>query len=154
MPKKVLREPRELGCPVSEFVRISAREPSREASRAYFRTIGQFGSARLSVGQAKNFWPRLGRRSDRGRNFVRMPTPAPNRPARSSDFRTCQLAKWPPIGQKVPIGLNWQIGRIGRPIGQFGQNEPFFWENLRTFISFYWIFGLSHWNMKCKMTNS
>ena len=75
MPKKVLGEPRELGCPVSEFVRKSAREPSREVSRADFRTIGQFGSARLSVGQAKNFRPRLGRRSDRGRNFVRMPTP-------------------------------------------------------------------------------
>jgi len=59
-----------LGCPVSEFVRKSAREPSREARRTDFRTIGQFGSARLSVGQAKNFRPRLGRRSDRGRNFV------------------------------------------------------------------------------------
>ena len=78
MPKIVFREPRALGCPVSEFVRKSAREPSREASRADFRTIGQFGSARLSVGQAKNFRPRLGRRSDRGRNFVRMPTPALN----------------------------------------------------------------------------
>ena len=75
MLKKVSRESRELGCPVSEFVRKSAREPSREASRADFRTIGQFGSARLSVGQAKNFGPRLGRRSDRARKFVRMPTP-------------------------------------------------------------------------------
>jgi len=55
MPKKVFREPRELGCPVSEFVRKSAREPSREASRADFRTIGQFGSARLSVGQTPKY---------------------------------------------------------------------------------------------------
>ena len=76
MLRIVFPESRELGCPVSEFVRKSAREPSREASRADFRTIGQFGSARLTVGQAKNFRPRLGRRSDRGRNFVRMPTPA------------------------------------------------------------------------------
>ena len=45
MPKKVFREPRELGCPVSEFVRKSAREPSREPSRAIFGQLDN--SARL-----------------------------------------------------------------------------------------------------------
>ena len=75
MPKKVLREPRELGCPVSEFVRKSAREPSRNPSRALFGQSDKFGSARLSVGQTKKFWPRLGRRSDNPRIFVRMSTP-------------------------------------------------------------------------------
>jgi len=34
----------------SDFVRKSAQEPSD------FRTIGQFGSARLSVGKKQKFW--------------------------------------------------------------------------------------------------
>jgi hypothetical protein len=76
MPKKMFREPRELGCPVSEFVRKVLG--SREASRAEFQTIGQFGSAQLSVGQEIKFRPRLGRPSVRERNLVRMPTPAPD----------------------------------------------------------------------------
>jgi hypothetical protein len=63
----VFRESRELGCPVSKFVRKSARERSREPSRAIFGQLDN--SARLSVGQAKNFGPRLGRRSDRARKF-------------------------------------------------------------------------------------
>jgi hypothetical protein len=44
MPIKVLREPRELGCPVSELVRKVL------GSGADFQTIGQFGSA---VGRTK-----------------------------------------------------------------------------------------------------
>ena len=45
MIKKVFRVSRELGCPVSEFVRNSAREPSREPSRAIFGQLDN--SARL-----------------------------------------------------------------------------------------------------------
>ena len=60
---------------LSETVRKSAREPSRNPSRALFGQSDKFGSARLSVGQTKKFWPRLGRRSDKQRIFVRMSTP-------------------------------------------------------------------------------
>ena len=60
---------------LSETVRKSAREPSRNPSRALFGQSDKFGSARLSVGQTKKFWPRLSRRSDNPRIFVRMSTP-------------------------------------------------------------------------------
>jgi hypothetical protein len=60
---------------LSETVRTIAPEPSRNPSRALFGQSDKFGSARLSVGQTKKFWPRLSRRSDNPRIFVRMSTP-------------------------------------------------------------------------------
>jgi len=45
MLKIVFRESRDLGCPMSEFVQKSAREPSREPSRAIFGQLDN--SARL-----------------------------------------------------------------------------------------------------------
>ena len=75
----MLLESRKFGYPTVRICPKKCWEAEPRAEPSDFRTIGQFGSARLSVGQAKDFGPRLGRRSDRGRNFVRMPTPAFNR---------------------------------------------------------------------------
>ena len=73
--KIMLRESRGLGCPNVRNCPKSDSGAEPRAEPSDFRTIGQFGSARLSVGQAKNFGPRLGLRSGTARIFARMPTP-------------------------------------------------------------------------------
>jgi len=53
MPLKIkLQKSRELGCPMSEFVRKSAREPSRHPSRAIFGQLDN--SARLGFRSDKS----------------------------------------------------------------------------------------------------